>query len=447
MKPGIYSDISNEAYHSGPGVSKSQLDLLRQSPAHLQEVIKARENDSRPDTKAYFVGREFHMLVLEPEIFKREYVQAFGRDQAPETIDDREVLVQMVESINAERIAAHPGAVRDTETLVDKINELNADRKPKLSQSGGKKDMVLRIMEALDAGDDTTNPERFEALMTNGAAELKEAIADLNKERTGLLPARGSRSDLAGVLRENGVEVVLWSEIIDDYQQEHGRPYILSTSAASRHDMAAWLTANGKPVLLWSDVKAKWDAENGERVILNPDQWEQIHAMRDSVMAHPLARKILSLPGKAEQSIYWTDKRTGELCRIRPDWKSDNHKYTADLKTTEDASEEGFKKSIEKFRYDIQDAFYTEGIEEVTGVRTIFCFIAVEKKPPYAVAVHVVDDLYKTIGKGQFMEDLYKLHECNVYGKWPAYSDEAQELSPNGYFISRNIKFIEQQEQ
>lgn len=438
MKPGVYEGIPNAEYHSGPGISKSGLDLIRRSPFHFEQAIMAA-NDNRPDTKAYFVGREAHMLILEPEVFSVEYVQAFGRDQAPETIDDREVLAQMVEEINAERVSAHPDAVRDADVLVGKINELNADRLPKLLTGGNKGELVERILD--NQPGETWTAEQLNAMK---APDLKEIINQLNVDRPGLLSTSGSRNDLAYLLRTNGVDVELWSEITDAYQQEHGRPYVMTTSTASRHDMAAWLNANGKEVRLWSDVKAQWDKENEGRSILNPDQWKQIHAMRDAVMAHPAANALLTrTPGRAEQSIYWIDTITGTLCRCRPDWMRDDH-LPIDLKTTEDASPEGFARSIAKFRYEVQAAFYLDGIEAATGKRPKnFVFIAVEKKPPYAVGVYVLDAETLEIGLGLYREDLATYTECAKANKWPGYGDKIQTINLPGWYANKNAHLLE----
>lgn len=436
MKPGVYEGIPNAEYHGGPGISKSGLDLVHRSPMHYQAAQEVA-NENRPDTQAYFVGREFHMLVLEPDVFDVEYVEAFGRDSAPDAIEDREVLVEMVEAINAERIAAHPDAVRDTETLVAMIGKLNETRQAKLSTSGNKDALIDRIVEF------TTGWGTREELEAMKGAELKAFIERVNERRTGLLSTSGSRADLANLLRANGVEVTLWSEVLETYQQTHGRPYVLSTSTASRHEMAAWLNANGKQVRLWSDIKAEWEKVNEHRTILNPEQWKTIHAMRDALMAHPAANALLTgVPGEAEKSVYWIDATTGVLCRCRPDWWRDDN-LIVDLKTTEDASPEGFARSIAKFRYDVQDAFYTDGVQQATGKRPkAFVFIAVEKKPPYGVGVYVLDAETKDLGRAQYQHDLRVYAECVRTGEWPGYGDKIQTISLPAWHANKNAHLV-----
>lgn len=63
---GLIQGIENEAYHAGPGVSKSQLDLLTKSPAHYIAGI-AKKKDPTP---AMVFGTLFHSFILEPETTK-----------------------------------------------------------------------------------------------------------------------------------------------------------------------------------------------------------------------------------------------------------------------------------------------------------------------------------------------------------------------------------------
>lgn len=50
MNPGIYYDISNEDYHAGDGVSKSQLDMVAKNPALLKWVKAAPEDEEKIST-------------------------------------------------------------------------------------------------------------------------------------------------------------------------------------------------------------------------------------------------------------------------------------------------------------------------------------------------------------------------------------------------------------
>lgn len=436
MKPGVYEGISNAEYHGGPGISKSGLDLIHRSPMHYHAVVTA-ENDHTP-TPAQELGTAAHALILEPEVFTATYCLALRRSDVPEAIEEREVLVEMVESINVERIAAHPDAVRDADVLVTKINELNAGRLPKLLTGGNKGELVERILD--NQPSEVWTAEQLNAMK---APDLKEIINQLNVTRPGLLSTSGSRTDLANTLRANGVDVVLWSEITDAYQQEHGRPYVLSTSAASRHEMAAWLNANGKNVRLWSDVLAEWTENNPGRIVLSPEVWDQLHAMRDAVHNHPAAHALLTgVPGEAEKSVYWIDPTTGVLCRCRPDWWRDDD-VLVDVKTTDDASPEGFAKSMANWRYDVQAPYYMDGVKLATG-RDVkaFVFIAVEKKPPYAVGVYVLDSDSLALGRAQYQNDLRVYAECLANDNWPGYGDKIQTINMPAWHANKNAHLI-----
>ena len=74
MKPGIYEDISNEDYHSGPGISKSMLDVYNNCPVDYEWFYLKR--NQRTETDAMRLGTALHMAILEPEKFSETYVVA-----------------------------------------------------------------------------------------------------------------------------------------------------------------------------------------------------------------------------------------------------------------------------------------------------------------------------------------------------------------------------------
>lgn len=394
LKPGIYDGISNADYHGGEGVSKSMLDVLAErSPLHLHYLRTAANENDRVPTPAQAIGTAFHALLLEPAEFVKDYCLGLRQSDAPDAIEGREQLVAMVE-------------------------ELNKGRLPKLSTSGTKDELVARVNEARSAA---AAPGEFIELMDGSAkgAELKAAIEELNKERTGLLSTSGTIDQLAAILRDNG-----------------------------------------KPVRLWKDVKAEWMANNGHRTVLEPEVWDQLHAMRDAVYAHPTARALLTnVEGKAEQSVYWKDAATGTLCRCRPDWwRADG--VIVDLKTTEDASPEGFSKSIGGWRYHVQHPFYLDGVNaalqqghkpswlKATECKA-FAFLAVEKTAcvvngqAKGVAVYVLDDAAVALGRAQYQRDLATYAECQRTGIWPGYSDGVESISVPQWMLARNADLLD----
>ena len=389
MQPGVYDNISNADYHGGPGESKSLLDLVRRSPVHYR-ARKLQANDNQHEaTAAQKIGTAFHALLLEPAEFVRTYCLAM-RPQDVQT--DRPL-------------------IESRDQLVTLIEELNKGRLPKLSTSGTKDELVACIMAAKDLPDTVVlAPMTEEQLREAKLTELKAIVDALNITRPGLLSTTGTMEILAQTLGDAG-----------------------------------------RPVTLWSDVKADWLRNNSERIVLTQDEWEQLHRMRDAVMAHPAARALMTgVPGVAERSVYWRDPATGILCRCRPDWwRRDG--VIVDVKTTDDASEEGFARSISKWRYHVQAPFYLDGIaamqSQVRGelpdyakaAPRAFVFLAVEKSAcvvdgvALGVAVYVLDSESMALGRAEAAQDVAAIAYCAQTGVWPGYGDAIQNISlPRG---------------
>jgi hypothetical protein len=62
-----------------------------------------------------------------------------------------------------------------------------------------------------------------------------------------------------------------------------------------------------------------------------------------------------------------------------------------DVKTTRDASPEGFAKSVATFGYHRQAAMYLHGAQEVFGIDARFIFACVTTLPPHEVACYELD--------------------------------------------------------
>lgn len=179
--------------------------------------------------------------------------------------------------------------------------------------------------------------------------------------------------------------------------------------------------------------KAEWDVFQtaiGTRTVISREDADLVMRIGRSVLSHPAAAYLLSLPGKAETTHMWIDEISGLQCKCRPDWLLDDGSMIVDLKTTEDASPRGFQKSIAQWRYHIQASFYLDGLQHATGKRPEqFVFIAVEKKPPYVCAVYVADAQMIEIGRDTARRDLDKLNVCKAADYWPGYSDCIEQIN------------------
>lgn len=177
-------------------------------------------------------------------------------------------------------------------------------------------------------------------------------------------------------------------------------------------------------------VREAWEAmeaENPCAIILRPEDYDTCLAIRDSVYAHPIAKKLLG--GESERSVVWRDKETGVLCKGRFDHLNLRLGTITDLKTTEDASPRSFQRSIWSYGYYMQGGHYMDASEAHELGVEFYTIIAVEKQPPYAVAVYQLSPEAIQAGRQELRPLLRQWAECERTGYWPAYPLEAVEIS------------------
>lgn len=166
-------------------------------------------------------------------------------------------------------------------------------------------------------------------------------------------------------------------------------------------------------------IELEAEAKRNEKSILSKEQNEQLKLMKGSVFAHPTAKKLFS-DGVAERSIFFRYSKS-LVVRIRPDWLTETHGKTfmIDLKSTADASK--FEKSIDDFRYHVQDAFYSYVFERATGTTPIFAFCATGKAVEmgkYPTRLVLLDDHDKEAGYHAFKNNLDTIENCLESGVW-----------------------------
>jgi exodeoxyribonuclease VIII len=171
-----------------------------------------------------------------------------------------------------------------------------------------------------------------------------------------------------------------------------------------------------------------WESANAGRLALSADDEDRILGMLAAVQNHPTASRLVA-EGQSEVTLSWADPITGLRCKSRADYWVKRRRMAVDLKSTEDASPEAFAKSVYNYRYHVQDALYRDAFRCCGEPIDHFAILAVEKSPPYACAVYVLDQDAVAKGFAAARQNIERLADCMKRNEWPAYSDRPMELS------------------
>lgn len=184
----------------------------------------------------------------------------------------------------------------------------------------------------------------------------------------------------------------------------------------------------------WTDA---FDYAASQKMIcLVGKDYDAAMAVRDAVHANARINAIITggTP-RVEHSGYWSDAETGQLCRCRPDLYRPDLGIIIDLKSTESAHPEAFARSVINYGYHAQEAFYTDGMNQVLPDARIegFLFLAWEKKSPYAFGLYELPPSIVDEGRAIIRQSLATYAGCMKSDEWPSYGEGVTELSFRRY--------------
>ncbi len=182
----------------------------------------------------------------------------------------------------------------------------------------------------------------------------------------------------------------------------------------------------------WKALEEQWGAGYVLKAVPSKTDpgYDGIVAMKDAVWSKKVTKDRLT-GGEAELTGIAQDPETGVMFKFRPDYRKviNGVSQITDYKTTRDASEDAFRKSIWNFGYHRQAALYVLGMALLDEPTDDFVFMAQEKKPPYAVAFWDLDLGALDAGMQQVRNGLRHYAECLSSDKWPGYPDEVRSIS------------------
>lgn len=183
----------------------------------------------------------------------------------------------------------------------------------------------------------------------------------------------------------------------------------------------------------------------GKRIVLTKE-WDEARAIASAIRLHPVAGPLIEAAADREVSGFWKDPEFGIWQRMRMDacalgaWEMPT---IVDLKSTKDASPEGFAKSVADYGYHRQDVHYRQGLAALLGLddwrEVDFVICCVETEAPYLVATYRVSDGSPgeygapmpddvALGLEQMRAARERFRHCSEAGIWPGYSEEIETL-------------------
>lgn len=160
------------------------------------------------------------------------------------------------------------------------------------------------------------------------------------------------------------------------------------------------------------------------KILLDKVDFLKLQAMKDRLMGHPYAKMLLNNGINEQGYMGEIITEVGSInVKFKPDHVNDKKKIIVDLKTTFDASADGFARHAADLNYHIQAALYSDLMAKVSndGREYQFFFIAQEKKRPFAFNLFEASAQFISQGRFEYEMLLQMYKYCCDNNVWPGY--------------------------
>lgn len=158
------------------------------------------------------------------------------------------------------------------------------------------------------------------------------------------------------------------------------------------------------------------DASSG-KTIITPDQYESVKRMAESIARHPAFVAFTSHTDCVrEVAIRANDLETGLPLKCKPDLRVPG--WIIDIKTTSDASPDGWCRQAASLGYARQAAHYLDVVHSGLGHSCRFAHVVVQSSPPWECAAYYLEDTDIEHARQQNARTKRKLKACYESNVW-----------------------------
>tara|TARA_R110002020_G_scaffold4811_3_gene20802 strand:- start:7413 stop:8222 length:810 start_codon:yes stop_codon:yes gene_type:complete len=158
---------------------------------------------------------------------------------------------------------------------------------------------------------------------------------------------------------------------------------------------------------------AEFTNNNMFKTVISEQENDLIQKMTSKLFKDNDAVQLLT-NGLKEHIIAWENEEFGVKCRGMLDVYNTKANIIVDLKTTQDSSYYGFAKSVRKFKYYKQAAFYLDAVRAQE-----FYIVAIEKNQPFSINIIQIGDDLLDKGRELYNRDLEIYKYCTDNNYWP----------------------------